>query len=372
MRKKTTITHLTSAHDRYDTRIFVKMCTSSANQGFKISLIVADGKGDSVKNEISIFDVAQKKRRSRLSRMIITTTKIFKKAKELNTDIYHIHDPELIQVGLKLKRAGKKVIFDAHEDLEKQILHKPYLNKIIAPILSRFIKLYMLWAMPQFDAVITATPYIQDKFFKINQNTININNFPLIQEFPPGQDWSLKKNEVAYVGGITETRGISEILEALCLTPGTRLNLAGNFSEKVFEKKIKNSTGWRNVNELGFLDRTQVSGVLKNSKIGLVTLHPTANYIDALPVKMFEYMAAGIPVIASHFPLWSDIVETHHCGICVDPLKPKSIAKAIHYLMTNQKEAEAMGKRGRQMVKEQYNWSIEEKKLLRLYKDLSE
>jgi glycosyltransferase involved in cell wall biosynthesis len=148
------------------------------------------------------------------------------------------------------------------------------------------------------------------------------------------------------------------------------LLLGGKFKEKALEKKVKQSKGWVRVKELGYLNRKQVLESLSISKAGLVTLHPTPSYIEALPVKMFEYMSAGIPVIASKFPLWQDIVEKNNCGICVNPLAPKEIAKAIEYIINNPKKAEEMGKNGLKAIQEKYNWDIEYKKLLNIYKRL--
>jgi glycosyltransferase involved in cell wall biosynthesis len=82
---------------------------------------------------------------------------------------------------------------------------------------------------------------------------------------------------------------------------------------------------------------------------------------------MFEYMAAGVPVIASHFPLWRQIVEGNACGICVDPLDPQAIAGAIDYLATHPEDAERMGRNGQRAVAAKYNWNIEEQKLLDFY-----
>ena len=127
---------------------------------------------------------------------------------------------------------------------------------------------------------------------------------------------------------------------------------------------------WEKIDALGYLDRKAVRDVLARSMAGLVTLHPIVNYIDALPVKMFEYMVAGIPVIASNFPLWREIIEGNKCGLCVDPLNPSEIAKAIDYILTHPEEAQRMGENGLKAVKEQYNWSVEEKKLLALYEQL--
>jgi glycosyltransferase involved in cell wall biosynthesis len=91
------------------------------------------------------------------------------------------------------------------------------------------------------------------------------------------------------------------------------------------------------------------------------------NHIDAQPNKMFEYMSAGLPLIASDFPLWREIVEGNDCGVCVDPADPAAIAEAIDRLVENPDLARRMGENGQRAVHERYNWAIEEKKLLALY-----
>ena len=364
------IAHLTSAHPRYDTRIFIKMCTSLAKHGYDVSLIVADGLGNEIKDNVAIFDVGAKTG-GRLSRMTKTVKRVFDAALKLKADIYHLHDPELIPIGLKLKKFGKKVIFDAHEDLPKQILGKPYLNKPTKVVLSKAFTLYEHWACPKFDAIIGATPFIRDKFLKINANTVDVNNFPLLDELANTSDWSKKLNEVAYVGDISKIRGIEEIILAMNDTHGVKLNLAGKFGDKSLEDKVKNQQAWLRVNELGFLNRQQVNEVLAKSKAGLVTFLPAPNHIDAQPNKMFEYMSAGLPIVTSNFPLWREIVEGNQCGFCVNPLNSNEIGDAIQYIVEHPQEAEEMGKNGRKSVEEKYNWLIEEQKLLMLYKGLS-
>ena len=360
------IVHLTSAHSRGDTRIFIKQCCSLAAAGHTVCLVVADGKGPEVLSGVQVFDVGHL--RGRLKRMLMTTGRIFRQAVQLDADVYHLHDPELIPVGLKLKRSGKRVIFDAHEDVPKQLLGKPYLGPMRLRALANAFSLYERYACSKFDGIVAATPYIRDKFLLINPHTVDVNNFPLLGEWDAAVPWDSKQSEVCYVGGIATIRGIKEVIAAMGQLPSAvRLNLAGRFSEPDVELATKKMPGWQQVNELGYLDRLGIREVLGRSVAGLVTLHPVINYLDALPVKMFEYMAAGIPPIASNFPLWREIVEGSACGLCVDPLDPAAIAGAIDYLGTHPAEARRMGENGRRAVLEKYNWAIEEVKLFGFY-----
>lgn len=249
-------------------------------------------------------------------------------------------------------------------------MSKPYLNFIIRKLLSTTYSLYERWSCAKLDGIIAATPFIKRKFERLNCNVVEIMNYPLLGEFNNlhfGE--KTKMDEVCYVGGITGIRGVSEMIQAIGIAAGeTRLNLCGTFSDPAGKNECKELVGWSRVNDLGQLNRVGVADVLARSRAGLVTLHPVANYIDALPVKMFEYMAAGVPVIASNFPLWKSIVESNNCGICVDPLDSSDIASAINYFTQNSALAIKMGLNGRRAVIEFYNWGIEERKLLDFYR----
>jgi glycosyltransferase involved in cell wall biosynthesis len=365
------IVHLTSAHPRDDIRIFTKQCRSLVAAGHDLSLIVADGLGCEVCENVRIIDVGAPL--GRLHRMFRITRRVHSRALALDADVYHFHDPELLPVGLALRRVGKCVLFDAHEDVPKQLLGKHYLGPVSKRILSWSFGFYESIVCRKLSGVIAATPNIRDKFLRLNGNTVDINNYPMIGELESDLGWSDKFNEICYVGAVSSVRGIRELISAMDIAgPSVRLSLVGSFSEKNVENEVRLASGWERVNYLGILSRAGVRDVLARSRAGIVTFLPVPNHLDAQPNKMFEYMSAGIPVVASNFPLWREIVEGNDCGLCVDPLSPSEIAEAIDYLVSHPDEAMRMGENGRRAVLKSYNWAVEEGKLNYFYDGLQD
>ncbi|MEJ7806105.1 MAG: glycosyltransferase, partial [Telluria sp.] len=274
----------------------------------------------------------------------------------------------LIPAGLKLKRLGKTVIFDSHEDVGRQLLGKPYLGTVARHALSLTYSLYERYACARFDGIIAATPFIRDAFLTIHPNTVDVNNFPMIGELDGAAPWDSKHPEVCYVGGIGAIRGIRELVDAGAqLQSGARINLAGQFAEPAVEAEVQAAPGWSRVNQLGVLDRASVRALMTRSVAGIVTFHPLPNHLDALPTKMFEYMSSGIAVIASHFPLWRDIIEGNECGVCIDPCDAGALAAAIDRMVRCPDVARRMGENGRKAVLEHYNWSVQARKLTDFY-----
>jgi glycosyltransferase involved in cell wall biosynthesis len=361
------ICHLTSVHKPDDIRIFNKECSSLAVAGHEVYILAVNCKEYS-KNRVNVISL-NVNYFGRLNRILKIPKLLLRKAITLNADIYHLHDPELLQILGKLKKSGKKVIYDAHEDLPRQILSKYYINKFFRKIVSWYMEGFENRHAAKADAVVGATDHIGKRFSKINANTVVINNYPILENNSINQQIE-KKNEICYIGGLFSTRGIIELVKSLEHLDIV-LNLAGNYSPESLRDELVQLSGWNKVKEWGFVGKEKVMEIYQQSKIGMVTLHPTPAYIESLPVKLFEYMNAGIPVIASDFPLWKEIVYGNDCGICVDPLHPEEIAKAINELLNDTERSRQMGINGRDAVIEKYNWAVEEKKLISLYQQLS-
>ena len=362
------ICHITSAHPDGDIRIFHKEACSLAKAGYKTYLIVPNS-NSRIENEVNVISF-QSNYTSRKERMTLTVKQVYEKAVQLDADLYHIHDPELLKIVKKLKRNGKKVIYDVHEDLPRQIMTKHWIPKLLRKLISVTTELYENKIAKKCDGVVTATPFIAERFKLINSKTININNFPFIDELNSPENIRTSNKNICYVGGITAIRGISELIKSLKYTEDVKLILAGSVSPDSYLDELQKLPEWEKVEYLGNVSRKQVGEILGSSFAGIVTFHPLPNHVDAQPNKMFEYMSAELPVIGSFFPLWKSIIEDNHCGICVNPLDPKSIADGINQLKNNPSNISIFGKNGRTAILEKYNWKIEEEKLIAFYQQI--
>ena len=362
---KRKIVHLTSVHSRHDIRILLKECSSLAKAGYDVSLVVADGLGNEEKIGVKIYDVG--KQNGRMNRILNTTKNVLKKCVELNADLYHFHDPELIPIGLKLKKLKKKVIFDSHEDFASDILTKDYIPSVLRFFISSAFKIYDTVSCKKFDVIVTATKAISEIYKNRGCKTIVINNYPILDELNTSAN-AEKEKICCFAGAQNQIRGIKELVIAAGQIDG-KLYLAGP-KTGAFEDDLKSLDGWKNVVDLGNLPRQKLANLLGKSSVGLVTYLPAPNHVDAQPNKLFEYMSVGLPVIASNFPLWKEIVVDNNCGLCVDPTNPKEIADAINYFFNKNSESLKMGLNGKKAVENIYNWNPEEIKLISLYKEL--
>jgi glycosyltransferase involved in cell wall biosynthesis len=371
-RRSYRIVHLTSAHAEWDVRIFQKECRSLARAGYEVISLGNYACNDMI-DGVRIRGLGWST--SRIQRMTVKLFGICREAFLAAGDLYHLHDPELLIVGLLLRAAGKRVVYDIHEDLPRTVLFKDYVPKPVRKPLKWIVELVENAAARRMSGLIAATPAIASRFYCMNSNAVVVNNYPILDEFTPLTDleWESRDPTVTFIGGIAEERGIHEMLAAMDLLPRTlsaKLALGGWFLEEALRADLVATPQWEHVNWHGLLDRIGIASLLNRVQAGLVVLHPNQPYVDSQPTKLFEYMAAGIPVIASDFPLWRSIIQEAGCGILVDPLDTRALASAIERLMTNPSEAEAMGQRGRKAVEERFNWANEERTLLSFYLSL--
>jgi glycosyltransferase involved in cell wall biosynthesis len=364
------VCHITTVHRPFDPRIFDKQCRTISKAGYRVSLIAPNDKNEMV-DSIDIVPIPQAK--NRLMRMIVSTLSALLQAHKVKAEIYHVHDPELLMAGVLLKLlTGKKIIYDVHEDYAKQMLSKEYIPSIARKSVAAFTKIAERLLSGVFDGVVAATDDILKNFSHM-EKAVTVSNFPRLDNYVSKErigDRHKKVFDIVYFGGLSRIKGLSNTAEALDLIESgeeVRLTLCGSFDPPEYEAEIMQSGGSGKIRFLGWQDLSTIRELMFSADIGVICFLPEPNHVKAVPNKLFEYMAAGLPVIASNFSLWKDYVEGNGCGICVNPQDPQEIAGAIGYLIDRPALRQKMGERGRKACREKYNWENEGRKLLRLY-----
>ncbi len=356
---------LANGHRAFDTRIFVKQACSLAAAGYSVSVIVPHNR-DEIKNGISIISIPPS--RSGFSKLLINPWRIFRKAlKQPRNAIFCIHDSDILISGVMLKLLRRKVIYDAHEDTPLQISYQHWIPSLLKRPYALFYyyleKLCGLW----FDAIIVAEPVIA-KYFPAKR-TFLVRNFPIARQFETygPLEYNLRKNNLLYVGTLSKVRGLFEMLEGAkwaSLTANFDFVLGGQFAPPSLEQQVTQNY---KVTFLQWVSYEKLVQLLFDAKAGIIIPNPVERYKTNYPVKMFEFMAAGLPVIASSQGESAAFIRETGCGILVDPLNVDEIGKAIAWLFNNPAEAKAMGVKGRNAIMTKYNWEEESKTLLSVY-----
>ncbi|HEX7982751.1 MAG TPA: glycosyltransferase [Duganella sp.] len=359
------IVHLGAASARDDRRIVDKQCRALAARGHRVTLVVADGRGDAWRGGVRIVDAGP-------GALPAAMRRLYRRALALRPDIVQLHHPALLPAGLRLRRHGCKVLYDAgaeppHDGDAGPGAGDGAARRALAALWRRLER----QACRHLDGVIAASPCARDAFLPLNRATVCVNDFPLADECEAGLAWAERPVRVCHEGALSAMRGVVELVRACeLLQSQVRLSLAGDFTEAALAARMLARPGWRRIDALGRLGRAGIGALRASSRAALITPHATPAALGAPPAILFETMAAGIPVIASDFPLWRNVVDAHACGLCVDPRDPPAIAAAIDYLACHADIARHMGENGRRAVRARYNWQHEAAKLVDYYEHL--
>lgn len=367
------ICHFSTLHSRYDTRVFHKECVSLAKAGYEVHYIVADGKGKEFIDGVHIDSVVLSPH-NKVERVLKGGRAIIDKVMSLNADVYHIHDPELLPVAIKLKKQNKTVIFDYHDDTQVDILEKDWIHPLLRKPISFAFKYYEKYVFPKLDAVIVVTPGMKDRIFKNGLDvTAIITNYPILADWDDANSdiFLNPTNKLCFAGNIYHDWCHELILDALNeINEDIKYILAGDITQDYY-KKLEAKNAWSKVEFLGKVKKDEVKQIYSQSVAGLVIHRYCSSAYGKMGTmgnnKMFELMASARPIICTDFVLWKEVVDKWHCGLCVPPYDVSAIKSAIEYIINNPIEAKIMGENGRRAVLEEYNWGTQETTLLSIY-----
>jgi len=368
------VCQITTVHSRYDVRILDKISVSLQQHGYEVFLLVADKKPNENYKGVNIIST-NFFTKNRIFRILFAKKEIFKKAKEMNADIYHFHDPELLPIGVKLAKIGKKVIYDSHEDYPSTMLAKSYIPKFLRKTVSHHLEKYEKNACRYFKGLSLCYHWTFDRLQLVCSNAELIFNFPILPENTLSLIPNYKNRTIVYTGGISAQWHIVKTIEAIETIDNISFILASNNTENQYLLQLHSLNGWEKVNFLGSVKHQLLyEKVFSQATVGIALLDyipQCKGHIGNLSnTKLFEYMLMGLPVVCTDFDLWKEIVEKENCGICVNPLNIEEIKQAITQIIENPQLAKEMGQNGQRAVIEKYNWKTEETKLLKLYANI--
>lgn len=362
---------LTSGHDVFDNRIYYKELLS-LKKIYNELYLIAPGEKDFITPE-GIVVKCFKRRKSWYDRFS-PMNRMFKLAMEIGADVYHAHEPDSLQVAIKLKaRTGAKVIYDSHEYYPEAFSEHFSACK---GMIQDSVYLYEKHLASRADYIITVNNLLVGKFKKYHKNVELIPNYPVFSEVCTEKEY-IDKPVFVYAGGLREDRGILKILEAINMVKiDAKYIFIGEFETGEFKEKvnnyIENNLKDREIVFTGKIPHLKVFEYLKSADAGFVLLQPyNWRYVNSEPIKLFEYMMSKTAVIASDFPMMKDVIEKADCGFVVRPDDSKSIAEVIDFVCSNREKVSEMGENGSKSAKELYNWSAAEKRLLNVYDELS-
>jgi glycosyltransferase involved in cell wall biosynthesis len=366
------VLHLSSHHQPFDNRIFARECRSLAAAGYAVGL-VCQHEHDETVDGVRILAVPPY--RGRLDRLTRTAYRVFRRALAERAALYHFHDPELIPWGLLLRLTGRAVVFDVHEDYATALAERTWLPPFAGRPASRLYDLFASLAARAFEIVI-AERYYARRF----PGAVPVLNYPRLEKF---QDLTrIERPRAAagaplrllYTGSITASRGALIHAGLVDHLPLAEVHLLGQCSpEMAAAMRARAQASPRlTIEGIGrYVPHARILAAYRQPWTAALALLPdTPHYREKELTKLFEYMAAGIPIVCSDFPVWRELVEGSGAGIAVDPTDPAAIVAAIAHLQADPLAAQAMGAAGRRAVEARFNWASQERNLLGLYRSL--
>ncbi|WP_312025722.1 glycosyltransferase family 4 protein [Listeria booriae] len=374
----TKIFMFSSVHVWSDTRIFFKEAQTLAANGFEVDFYAIAGQVAYEAGSIPNLQVTTFTKGGKWSRPKIWH-ELYKRALASDAQYYHFHDFELLPVAVRLKkkRPNARIIYDMHENFPAMIRTKDWIPSLLRQPLSTYLAKKERTYLPHCDHLIFAESLYKEHYTAIDIPKTDILNLPTWQPARNGDKNA--KFTFIYVGDIIQDRGVFEMLALIHQLKQRgyetiHLKLIGPMQPHVEEEvmaRIAEHNLENNIEWLGRIPYTEIWEHYESSHVGLCLLHPIPNYMHSLATKLFEYMAAGLPILATNIPDWQELLESTQTGLTANVLDIEDVVNRAEQLIADHELRNRFAKNGRQAFETTYNWTTEETKLIDLYKNLN-
>lgn len=368
---------LSSVHPCFDVRIFEKEARSLSQAGYDVTLAAIADFEEKLVEGIRVLGLPQPKTKALRP---LNWFRLIRIALREKADLYHFHDPELLLVASLTKLlTASPIIYDVHENYPQDILTKEWIPGALRQAVSKIFEVFEDNMVKFMDGVLVVNEHLEQRF-RGKSRVITVSNYSRTDLFA-GEQLDSEDSEdrltpyFVYAGRVSDDRGIYECVQALERLRDEKAQLLcagriGHVSNQELRWLLDAGESDQRFRYLGLLPYEDIPALLSRAVAGLLCFRATPNNVLGTPNKLFEYMSAGIPVIASDFPFIRQVLLDAECGLLVRPDDVQEISQAMAHLLDNPDDAQRMGRNGLRAVKERYNWEVEEKKLLALYQAL--
>lgn len=361
------IVHVSSAHPWVDNRVHLREATAAACAGYRVRLIAVDADLDAPPSPVEVVRIPK---RPRFRRVIASSVQVLVLALRSRAPLVHLHDPELIWTIPVLRAAGRKVVYDAHEDLPDQIWGKDYLTPLQRAVFAPLSHVLLRIAGTA-DHIVTATTWTGRRFPATRRSTIR--NYPTARPQDDAQvALEARPAVVAHVGLLSRDRGVdvvASVADDPSFPSGWLIEMVGPIDPGTDARRLCAASAGGALRHQGVVGPTAARDLLLSARIGLVPFLRTPATDQILPTKLFEYLAAGLAVIATDVPLWRRLLEGADCVTFVPGDDPAAIARAIRRYAEDPELLRRHGAAARAAATG-FRWEPEAERLVIVYDEL--
>jgi glycosyltransferase involved in cell wall biosynthesis len=368
----------------HDTRV-EKEARSLVAAGYTVTVVAdaAAGLPDHERRDgIDVRRVARRGPRLPGLRFVVHEARLSRVLRKLGPDILHAHDSNtLVAVAWAARALGVPFVYDAHD----LWLGRPRRerSRVYFALSQAWYTLVERWLVPRAAVTLTVSGPIARHLarrYRLERVRL-VPNYPELADpvapaelrsLPGAASMASGGPVVLYLGGLMAGRGLEQLVDALGLATSVQLVMLGEGPLAV--ELLRRAARVGAADRLWLLPPVPPDRVLayaESADVGVSPIVPSClNYRYSLPNKLFQYMAAGIPIVASDFPQVREVIEGAACGVAVDTTRPRALADAIEGILADPLEARAMGARGRAAVASRYHWDSAARTLLEAYGQL--
>jgi glycosyltransferase involved in cell wall biosynthesis len=367
--KSLVVCHLTTAHRSDDVRIVNRECRSLSKLSIHNIILAAPGSNPNLAG-IGFLSLGDRPN-NRIRRLFYSQYKAAYAFTKIKAQVWHIHDPELLPIAVILILLRRKIIWDSHEDYFQQFdlnsEYRTYLPRFLKRVVSEIALFFLRFIDRHAAGIIAATEKIKISYS--NLNTEVVGNEARIEEFLHAKA-KFENRKLLFIGSLSQDHCFPEIVTAISNIENLELIVAGNCNDEEMFQKSKEILGAK-LTYFGWVSRSQLLELISQSSLGLVTYKNTPTYNESRPTKLFEFLMSGLPVVGTPIKPVEFFLGESQGGIVSKGFESQDIESAIREMLNSKSVWTQKSRAGKTWAVKNASWEGSEKRLLKVYEQIS-